>query len=154
MVKVEPIIFPFASAGHFYPKIIDENDSSLVMINDERDLIFPCIMVSIIPDKINRTMIILSCLSDDLNSSFYLKKLGSMNDKVQCQRAISGIILNNCSDNTFLNPQFWDSLCLNDKDKFIARKVSKKRPYDKLDREPYLSSINLFDSKLGITPPI
>jgi hypothetical protein len=153
LVKIERNTFPFATAGSFYPRIIDENKSSLVIINNEEDLILPCIMVTVIPDKFNRTMIILSCLKDDLNSSFYLKKLGSMKDNVEFQKAITGIILNSCTDNTFFNPDFWKKLCVNDEDKLIAREVSKKRPLDKLDEKPYLASVNLFDKKNAFTPP-
>lgn len=153
LVRIERKIFPFATAGCFFPQIIDESGSSLVIANDDNKLIFPVITVTIVPDKFNRTMIILSCLKDDLNSCFYLKKLGSLRDNVQFQKAITGIILNSCSDNTFLNPDFWNKLCLNDEDKLIAREVTKKRPLDKLDQKPYLASINLFADRNAFIPP-
>ena len=137
--------YSFASTGCFYPKIIDENSHSVIFPNQDASSVFPCIMLTIIPDEQKRTIVILSCLKSDYNSSFYLSKLNSIKEENEFYKAISGILLKSCPENTFFNPQLWDCFCENDKDKLIAREINKERPFDKLNEKVYLSSINLFE---------
>jgi hypothetical protein len=145
-VRIKRNIFPLVSTGMFLPKIIDPN-ATFIKVIPTNELISPIMFLTVIPDKFNRTIIIISCFKDDPNACIYLDKLNSLKSETEFEKAISGIIFNSCAKNTFINPKLWDKICFNDEDKLIAKEIIKKRPFDKLDEKPYLSKINLFDEK-------
>ena len=152
IVRVEPLTFPFATAGCFFAKIIDDSKNSFVFYDHQtqHNLTDPCIILTIVPENEKGTIIILSCFQDDLNACHFLNKLADIKVKEEFQKAISAIVLNACSDNTFVNPKLWEKICFNDEDKIIAKEISKQRPLDTFKQPPYLSSINLFNPKYSI----
>lgn len=147
-VKILPYKIPLATAGCFFPKLIEENDNNPQhYIHDNNPFNNSCIMVTVTPISFERTAIILSCFKKDSNSSYFLQKLKSLKDENELNRSISAIILNSCPDNTFMNPLMWKKICENNQDQTLLNEIKTQRPTDRLESRPYQSLVNLFDQK-------
>lgn len=112
-------------------------------------------MLTLIPDKQNRMILIMACLKSDGNAMHILRKFDRLNDGER-SKAITSLVLTVNKDNTFFNPALWDYMVNHGIDQTLIREINHDRGLDLLIDEVRLSSLNLFDSRftcasLGIT---
>ncbi len=143
-VEVKKGIFPLASAKTFFPKLL--GGVVIQPADPNRPANFP-IILSILPDQCQRTIIIFACFEHDENGKLYLETL----EKIRSQsissldRIISKIILQE-TDNTFFSPQYWEKLSDSEKNEF-QKQLNESEYYNLLSYKPLQSGINLFDER-------
>lgn len=102
-------------------------------------------MVTVLPDKSNKTIILFSCFEGDRQSKYFLDKLFSMKDD-EFERAVTSIIINK-SSNVFLNPTMWEKLGA--RQNTLEREINLKRSFDELPDKPFMSEINFFNKEFS-----
>lgn len=105
-------------------------------------------MVTVLPDKIGKTIIILSCLKDDRQGEFYLNKLFSLKQEEEFERALISIIIGS-GENTYLNPSMWGQL--GDKQKILKDELNSKKPIERIEYKPFQSELNFFSKEFSTT---
>ncbi len=148
---------PFASAGVFFAQIIDPDGKKPSMVSYRQGdpvLKPPAIMLNVLPDKHNRTIIVAGALKEDDNAVMTLRKFGQLK-KGEFGKALSSLIFHANRDNTFLHPKFWEHLKQTGASEEIIKELNQERGLDLLMDPLKLSSVNLFSpeyscDKLGI----
>ena len=140
---------PFASAGVFFPEIVDpENKIPSIVSFSEGDPVLkrPAIMLNVLPDKHGRTIIVAGALKEDTNAVLTLRRFNHL-EKGTFGRALTSMILSANPDNTFFHPQFWEYLKSNGESKTLIEELNQKRGLDILTHPLKLSELDLFSKK-------
>ena len=144
--KIKDELFPFACAFAFSPDFIySEMINSIFPPPNPNDVLNACLMITVLPDKSNKTIILFSCFDGDRQSGFFLNKLFSLKDD-EFDRAVTSIIINK-SSNVFLNPTMWDKLGA--RQKTLENEINTKRPFDEESKKPFMSEINFFSEEFS-----
>jgi len=145
-VKIKDQLFPFACAFSFSPQFL--YDDFLIPKNDPSEIINSCLIITVLPDKSGKTIIILSCFNEDEHSKYYLNKLFSLVDENEFERALTSIIIEH-GQNVFINPTMWDAF--GELQNTLERERNIQRPFDSLPQKPYMSKLNFFASEYSAT---
>lgn len=146
VVKVAPKRFPFASAGALEARIIDVDQrvGSLIFYKKgSGPLKDPFLILTVLPDEKDRTVIILSALKSDTNAIHLLEKFEKLKQPYTT-RAITHLMLTSNKDNTFLNPRLWDFIKEKDLVEGITKVINTPRGLDLLNNPVQLSKIDFF----------
>src|ERR1019366_4667187 len=108
--RIKDELFPFACAFAFSPDFLYSGIDNIIIppLNPD-DVLNACLMVTVLPDKSNKTIILFSCFDEDRQSEYFLNKLFSLKNEDEFERAVTSIIINK-SSNVFLNPTIWKKL--------------------------------------------
>jgi hypothetical protein len=147
-----PMKFPIASAGVLMARMTDPSQSIPVFLSysGETPLVTPpAIILTVLPDNKDRTIIIFGILKSDHNARMVLDKILRLTG-VEFRRAISSIIIGTSNENTFLNPDLWDFIQNEGGEEKIIEEINDNSRLDLISIGPYpvkQSSFDLFDPK-------
>ncbi len=138
--------FPFASAGVLMAQIVDPEQKQWTIVSyDSKDPILknPAIILTVLPDKLNRTILIVGALRSDQNATMTLERFSRLSGK-DFRKAISSLMIGVNKENTFFNPCLWEYMQQIGIDKQIINEVNQQRGLDLLSQPLTLSEIDLF----------
>lgn len=142
--KTKDELFPFACAFAFSPDFLYDN--VIFPKTNPEDVINSCLMVTILPDKSNKTIILLACFEGDTQSEYFLNKLFSITNEEEFERAVTSIIIDTAS-NVFIHPTMWDKF--GDKQKILEKEINLKRSFSELPEKPFMSELNFFSKEFS-----
>jgi hypothetical protein len=87
-----------------------------------------------------------SCFDGDKQGEYFLKKLFSLTNDVEFEKAVTSIIIAK-SSNTFLSPNMWNQL--GTRQDVLENERNEKRQFDKLPAKPFMSALNFFDEEFA-----
>lgn len=147
-----PMKFPIASAGVLMARMTDPNNSIPVFLSysGETPLVTPpAIILTVLPDNNERTIIIFGILKSDHNARMVLDKILRLTG-IELRRAISSIIIGTSNENTFLNPKLWEFIQNEGGEEKMIEEINDNSRLDLISIGPYpvrQSSFDLFDPK-------
>ncbi len=145
--KTKNGLFPFTCAFAFSPDFIySEMENHIISSSNQKELINACLMLTILPDKSNKTIILFSCFEGDKQSEYFLNKLFSLQNEIEFEKAVTSIIINKAS-NVYLNPTMWDKLGV--QQQILEDEINSERPFDELPKKPFMSKVNFFSGEFS-----
>jgi hypothetical protein len=145
--KIKDDLFPFACAFAFSPDFLYSGINNFIIPpSNSEDILNTCLMITVLPDRSNKTIILFACFQADKQSEFFLNKLFSILNEEEFERAVTSIIVNKAS-NVFINPSMWEKL--GERQNILEKEINIKRSFDELPEKPFMSEINFFSKEFS-----
>ncbi len=143
--------FPFASAGVLMAQIIDPEQKNWSIVSyDSSDPIIkpPAIILTVLPDKHDRTIVIMGALKKDQNAIMTINKFDRLEGS-DLRRALNALILDVNKDNTIFNHKLWDYMKGKGYQDKIIEELNMERGLDLITQPLSLSSFDLFNPEFS-----
>lgn len=134
-------LFPIACSSAF--NLEYSYQGKLLNLSASKDYFYKFITITVLPDINKQTIIILSCLPDDIDAIEFFDTLNKLPDK-KLQIAISSLMIGYV-ENTFMSPSIWEVMT-NYQKKQLLHELELTVPPNRFNiKQFFKSKINFFD---------